>query len=97
MATNVTTLVLMLVGSVGVFQTLLNKRVIQCVCLGTVLKLPMTKVTLAEDLSMATMAAAMLIISWPSSPFPSVSSRPPNFCLIEPDERPCIKPVLTIA
>ena len=63
-ATNVTTLVLMLVGSVGVLQTLLNKRAIQCACLGTVLKLPMTKVTLAEDLSMAAMAAAMLIISW---------------------------------
>ena len=53
----------MLVGSIGVFQTLLDKRAIQCACLGTVFKLPMTKVTLAEDLGMAAMAAAMLIIS----------------------------------
>lgn len=60
--TNVVTLVLMLVGSVGVLTTLLDKRAIRCACLGTVLKLPMTKVTLVEDLGMAAMAAAMLVL-----------------------------------
>lgn len=60
--TNVVTLVLMLVGSVGVLKTLLDKRAIRCACLGTVLKLPMTKVTLVEDLGMAAMAAAMLVL-----------------------------------
>lgn len=60
--TNVATLVLMLIGSVGVFKTLLERRAIQCACLGTVLKLPMTKVTLIEDLGMAAMAALMLIL-----------------------------------
>jgi len=60
--TNVFTLVLMLVSSIGVLKTLLDKRAIRCACLGTVLKLPMTKVTLVEDLGMAAMAAAMLVL-----------------------------------
>jgi copper chaperone CopZ len=60
LAVNVVTLVLMLVGSFGVLQALLAKRTIRCACLGTALNLPMTKVTLVEDLTMAAMAAAML-------------------------------------
>lgn len=60
--TNVVTLVLMLIGSVGVAQALKEKRTIQCACLGTALRLPMTKVTLAEDLLMAVMALFMLIV-----------------------------------
>lgn len=59
---NIATLILMLVGAVGVLQALLRKNAIRCACLGTVLKLPMTKVTLAEDLGMAVMAAAMLVL-----------------------------------
>jgi copper chaperone CopZ len=62
-ATNGLTLALMLVGSLGVFRALLNKRAILCACLGTALKLPMTKVTLVEDLGMAAMAAAMLAMT----------------------------------
>jgi len=60
--TNVVTLVVMLVSSVGVLKAMLDKRAIRCACLGTVLKLPMTKVTLVEDLGMAAMAAAMLVL-----------------------------------
>jgi copper chaperone CopZ len=59
---NVVTLVLMTIGSVGVAQALAKKRAIQCACLGTALKLPMTKVTLAEDMIMGLMAALMLIL-----------------------------------
>ena len=59
-ATNVTTLVLMSVGGVGVLQSLLQKRTIRCACLGTALNLPMTKVTLVENGTMAAMAAFML-------------------------------------
>lgn len=59
-ATNVVTLVVMLVGAVGVLRAVLNKRRIRCACLGTALNLPMTKVTLVEDLTMAAMAAGML-------------------------------------
>ena len=59
--TNAITLVLMLVGSIGVAKKLAKHEVVPCACLGTVFKIPMTKVTLAEDLLMAAMAAAMLI------------------------------------
>ncbi len=59
-ATNAVTLVLMLVGAVGVLRALLARRTIRCACLGTALNLPMTKVTLVEDLTMAAMAAVML-------------------------------------
>jgi len=61
-ATNLVTLVLMLVGAVGVLKALLDKRAIRCACLGTALNLPMTKITLVEDLGMAAMAAVMLTI-----------------------------------
>lgn len=59
-ATNVITLFLMVIGSVGVFQALRTKRSFQCACLGTALKLPMTKVTLVEDVFMGLMALTML-------------------------------------
>lgn len=59
--TNLVTLVLMLVGAVGVLRALLSKTAIRCACLGTVLNLPMTTVTLIEDLGMAVMAAFMLL------------------------------------
>ena len=58
--TNTVTLVLMLVGAAGVLRAILDKRAIRCACLGTALNLPMTKVTLVEDLAMAAMAAGML-------------------------------------
>ncbi len=58
--TNIITLILMLIGAIGVLKALLDKRTIRCACLGTALNLPMTKVTLVEDLTMALMAIAML-------------------------------------
>ncbi len=61
-ATNAATLAIMLLGAVGVLRALLNKAAIRCACLGSVLNLPMTTVTLIEDLAMAAMAAAMLLM-----------------------------------
>lgn len=61
--TNLITLILMIIGSIGVTKALLEKRTIQCACLGTALKLPMTKVTLAEDLLMGLMALTMMILN----------------------------------
>jgi copper chaperone CopZ len=61
---NIVTLVLMTVGAVGVLKALLDKRTIRCACLGTALNLPMTKVTLVEDLGMAAMAAGMLAMQF---------------------------------
>lgn len=55
-ATNLVTLSVMLVGIVGVSLALVQKRRIQCACLGTVFNLPMSKVTLIEDGVMAVMA-----------------------------------------
>lgn len=60
--TNTVTLILMLIGAAGVLKALLDKRAIRCACLGTALNLPMTKVTLVEDLTMAAMAAAMMVL-----------------------------------
>ncbi len=60
LATNLITLVVMLVGMVGVTQALIQKRRIQCACLGTVFNLPMSKVTFVEDALMAGMAGVML-------------------------------------
>jgi len=54
------TLVLMLVSAAGVFNELRKGQHIVCACLGTVFKVPMTYVTLVEDLIMAVMAAAMI-------------------------------------
>lgn len=59
---NVITLVLMLVSAVGVAHELRQQRPVACACLGTVFKLPMTYITLIEDLAMAAMAALMLVI-----------------------------------
>lgn len=58
--TNVVTLVVMGVGTVGVVKSLLARRKIRCACLGTVFNLPMSYVTLVEDLLMVVMAAVML-------------------------------------
>ncbi len=60
--TNLVTLVVMFVSAVGVIKSLMEKRKIRCVCLGTVFNLPMSTVTLVEDSLMAGMAALMLFI-----------------------------------
>ena len=60
--TNIVTLLLMTLGAIGVAKALFDKRRIRCACLGTVLNLPMTTVTLVEDLGMAAMAGVMLLM-----------------------------------
>jgi len=60
--TNILTLILMLVSAAGVFTVLKKGSHIACACLGNVFKVPMTYVTLAEDLLMALMALLMLIL-----------------------------------
>ena len=54
------TLVLMVVGLVGVVWAVRQKRAIQCACLGTAFNLPMSTVTIVENGVMAAMAAGML-------------------------------------
>jgi hypothetical protein len=60
-ATNLATIVVMGVSTVGVLQSVLANRKIQCACLGTVFNLPMSSVTLIEDGLMIGMAIAMLV------------------------------------
>ena len=60
--TNWITLIVMSVSIIGVLQSVLNKQKIQCACLGAVFNLPMSTVTIVEDLLMIMMAATMLII-----------------------------------
>ncbi len=62
MATNIITFIVMTISSIGVANELRKKKTIVCACLGAVFKIPMTWVTLTEDLLMAVMAAIMLIM-----------------------------------
>jgi cation transport ATPase len=55
------TLVILGITTIGVTKTLLDKKSIQCACLGTALKLPMTKATFIENSIMIVMAIIMLI------------------------------------
>jgi hypothetical protein len=59
---NSITLVLMIIGSIGIMHALQKKESITCACLGAVFKLPMTYVSLAEDLIMGIMALIMLLV-----------------------------------
>jgi copper chaperone CopZ len=59
--TNIVTLIVMTVSIIGVLQSVFNKRKIQCACLGAVFNLPMSTVTIIEDLLMIAMSGIMLI------------------------------------
>jgi copper chaperone CopZ len=52
---------LSIIGAIGVIQANLSKQTIQCACLGTVFQLPMSVVTIIENVGMAVMAAWMLL------------------------------------
>ncbi|KAF3362882.1 Uncharacterized protein PHSC3_000416 [Chlamydiales bacterium STE3] len=53
-------LILMGFSSLGVGKAILKKQNIRCACLGTTLNLPMSTITLIEDLGMVVMTIAML-------------------------------------
>jgi len=55
------TLIILGITTIGVTKALLDKKAIQCACLGTALKLPMTKATFIENSIMIVMAIVMLI------------------------------------
>jgi len=57
----IATLVILGITTVGVAKVLLDKKSIQCACLGTALKLPMTKATFIENSVMLVMAFIMLL------------------------------------
>ena len=61
--TNSVTLVLMSVSIVGVLNAVLDKKTLQCACLGAVFKLPMSTVTIIEDGLMIAMSLGMLLMA----------------------------------
>ncbi|WP_316830349.1 heavy-metal-associated domain-containing protein [Pedobacter aquatilis] len=56
------TLIVMTISILGVLESVLNKKKIQCACLGAVFNLPMSTVTIVEDAIMIAMSAAMLVL-----------------------------------
>ena len=55
------TIIVMGFSAIGVIRAVASKTQIQCACLGTVFKLPMSTVTIVEDVGMVAMAAVMLV------------------------------------
>ena len=60
--TNTLTLVIMGFSALGVIKVVKEGRKLECACLGTVFKLPMSTVTIIEDVGMAGMALGMLLM-----------------------------------
>jgi hypothetical protein len=54
------TIAIMGFSAIGVILAVMNKSRIQCACLGTVFQLPMSTLTIVEDVGMVLMAAVML-------------------------------------
>ena len=61
--TNLVTAIILGVSSIGVIQSNLNKKKIKCACLGDVFNLPMSTVTIIEDLTMVLMAIIMIVLN----------------------------------
>ena len=60
--TNAVTFIVMTISIIGVLQSVLKRRKIQCACLGAVFNLPMSTVTIIEDALMIAMSGIMLVI-----------------------------------
>lgn len=59
---NYITLVVMSVSIIGVLQSVFKKQKIKCACLGAVFNLPMSTLTIFEDVLMMAMSIAMIIM-----------------------------------
>lgn len=58
---SIVTAVIMFVGAIGVVNAVWIKKIdLKCACMGTKVNLPMTTVTIIEDLAMGAMALGML-------------------------------------
>ena len=54
------TIVIMSFSAIGVIRAVVGRTQIQCACLGTVFNLPMSTVTIVEDVGMVVMAIVMI-------------------------------------
>ena len=55
------TFAVMSIGAYGIFKSMKSKQVVYCACLGDIIKLPLSTVSLLEDVLMAAMALFMLL------------------------------------
>lgn len=63
MVTYLITMLVMGTGAIGVIRALRQGLDVRCACMGTVLDVPLSTVTLSEDIGMVAMACWMLIAS----------------------------------
>lgn len=61
-ATQSLTILIMGFSSLGVINSLVKKQKFTCACLGTILKVPLSIITLAEDLLMVLLAVVALLL-----------------------------------
>ena len=61
MIRDIATLILMAASSIGVARELKRRRGIHCACLGNIIKLPLSTVSLVENVAMGLMALYMII------------------------------------
>ncbi len=59
--TYLATILILSFGTLGVLDTIRKKKQIDCACMGQLLKVPVSTVTLTENLSMSAMALLMLL------------------------------------
>ncbi len=59
---HVVALVVSIIASIGVLKSLSSKSQVHCVCLGNVVKLPLSRISFVEDFGMAIMAASMILL-----------------------------------
>jgi hypothetical protein len=62
LARDIFTVIFMSVSAVGVLQEIRKKSGVHCACLGNVIKLPLSTVSLIEDVGMGGMALIMLLM-----------------------------------
>lgn len=58
----VLTIIILGIGTIGVFQEIKKRSGIHCACLGNIIKLPLSTVSLVEDVGMGLMAFVMLLL-----------------------------------
>lgn len=58
---NIIALTISLLGMISAYQIITSGKVMECACMGTYWKLPMTKVTLIENLAMFLMVLSMML------------------------------------
>lgn len=61
-ATYVITIVVTLISAIGVIKALRKGLNVKCACMGTILDVPLSTVTLSEDIVMGVMAVSMLVL-----------------------------------